>query len=123
MLELSVQALPVGTSSFEKLRLCNQLFVDKTAQIYSLAASSGCYLLTRPRRFGKSLLVNALASLFAKGLEHFEGLAIASLWKDRTYRVVKLDFLTVRNFSHLEAFEEKLKQLVIRGFARWKAVH
>lgn len=118
MSELRVQDLPVGTSSFEKLRLCNQLFVDKTALIFNFASSTGCFFLTRPRRFGKSLLVSTLASLFANGLKHFHGLAIESLWKDRTYCVVELDFLKIRNFSDIDSFEKRLKSLIVRSFAR-----
>ena len=73
--------LPTGTSDFETLRDRGQIYVDKTALIYKLASRSEKFFLTRPRRFGKSLLVSTFASLFKNGLKYFSGLAIEKLWK------------------------------------------
>lgn len=59
-------SLPLGTSTFSTLRASNEIYVDKTALIHSLAATGrGKIFLARPRRFGKSLLVSTLESLFA----------------------------------------------------------
>ena len=71
--------LPKGTQSFSTLRLRNELYVDKTAMIYELTRFSGTYFIARPRRFGKSLLLSTVESLFKKGLEEFQGLAIEHL--------------------------------------------
>ncbi len=57
--------LPIGNSSFEALRDANQIYVDKTALVYELARKREKFFLTRPRRFGKSLLVSTFASLFS----------------------------------------------------------
>ena len=89
-----LQQLPVSNPCFSSLRKDNQLYVDKTALIYELARySNRQYLLARPRRFGKTLLVSTLESLFRDGLKMFHGLAIEKLWKySGTYKVLHLDF-------------------------------
>lgn len=70
---------PIGIQSFEKLRELSYLYVDKTEIIYNLVTSSTCVFLSRPRRFGKSLLLSTIQAYFEgkKGL--FEGLAIEGL--------------------------------------------
>ncbi len=73
-------------------------------------------MLTRPRRFGKSLLVSTLETLFANGLRDFRGLAIEKLWNDKTYQVVHLDFSTIKEFSSCEEFVAKLHRLLARSF-------
>lgn len=70
---------PVGIQSFEKIIKGNFLYVDKTAPIYSLIRNDGYYFLSRPRRFGKSLLLSTIEAYF-KGHRHlFKGLALDSL--------------------------------------------
>lgn len=68
--------LPVGIQTFEKLISENYLYVDKTEYIYRLIKQSECYFLSRPRRFGKSLLVSTLKALFEGKRELFKGLWI-----------------------------------------------
>ena len=82
MTEIALKPLPVGTSDFVALRKANRIYVDKTAQIHQLACLRQKFFLTRPRRFGKSLLVSTFASLFRDGMKDFSGLAIEKLWKD-----------------------------------------
>ena len=106
--------LPTGTSDFETLRKRGQLYVDKTAQIYDLASKFEKFFLTRPRRFGKSLLVSTFASLFRNGLKYFSGLAIEKLWKDTTYNVVEIDFSEVKGFSDFDSFEQNVREVVVR---------
>ena len=77
-----LQPLPIGTSDFCALRQANQIYVDKTEFIHQLACLLQKFFLTRPRRFGKSLLDSTFASLFRDGLKDFSGLAIEKLWKD-----------------------------------------
>ena len=84
--------LPTGRVSFSAIRKANMLYVDKTAYVSQIAKSWEPLFLARPRRFGKSLLVNTLESLFSKGLEDFHGLEIEKIWNDTTYKVVHLDF-------------------------------
>lgn len=94
------QKLPLGDSDFSKLRNREAVYVDKTALIYKLVTeSSDKIFFARPRRFGKSLLISTLESLFKHGLRDFKGLAIERLWKERTYSVVRLDFSQVCSFE------------------------
>ena len=86
---------PVGIQSFDELRRNGYLYVDKTALIYQLVSTGKYYFLSRPRRFGKSLLVNTLKSYFEGRRELFSGLAIEQLeteWKQ--YPVFRFDFST-----------------------------
>ena len=74
--------LPIGIQSFEKLRKGGYLYVDKTAYVYRLAHEGKPYFLSRPRRFGKSLLVSTLRAYFEGKRELFRGLAIEALEGD-----------------------------------------
>ena len=76
---------PIGIQTFEKIREDNFLYVDKTEYIYRLAHTGGTYyFLSRPRRFGKSLLLSTMKSYFEGKKELFKGLAIERLEKDWT---------------------------------------
>ena len=78
--------LPIGIQSFEKIRTGGFMYIDKTDLIYQLASSNSPYFLSRPRRFGKSLLMSTLESYFLGKKELFAGLAIENLeteWKKR----------------------------------------
>ena len=70
---------PVGIQSFEELRKGNYVYVDKTALIHRLVESGKYYFLSRPRRFGKSLLVSTLEAYFLGKKELFGGLAMERL--------------------------------------------
>ncbi len=93
------QLLPTS-SSFAGIRRNGQIYVDKTAQLYALTVNNIPRFLSRPRRFGKSTLVSALAELFEHGVKPHDGeescfkdLAIEKLWHDEgSYRIIKLDF-------------------------------
>ena len=108
--------LPTGTSDFETLRGRGQIYVDKTALIYELASRCEKFFLTRPRRFGKSLLVSTFASLFKNGLKYFSGLAIEKLWKDTTYNVVEIDFSEIKNITGFEDFKKQLNETLESAF-------
>ena len=84
---------PVGQSSFEDLRADNAVYVDKTALIYQLVKQGRFYFLSRPRRFGKSLLVSTLEAYFLGRKELFAGLAMERLERDWTqHPVLHVDF-------------------------------
>ncbi len=88
--------LPLGFDNFEDLRSSNAVYVDKTALIYDLAKNKAFYFLARPRRFGKTLLLSTIASLFENKLSYFDGLAINKLWTDeQSYIVIRLNFAQV----------------------------
>jgi len=117
MANIELQPLPLATSDFSELRRNKQIYVDKTALVYELASGRQKLFLTRPRRFGKSLLVSTFESLFKYGLRDFKGLAIQNLWKDRsTYQVVRLDFSEVKSFKSAEDFEYRFNALLIASF-------
>ena len=80
------------TTDFGELIDNNCIYVDKTAIINQFASKKGPFFISRPRRFGKSTLINTLHELFAYGTEKFKGLEIEPLWKDKTYKVLHLDF-------------------------------
>ena len=108
---------PIGIQSFEKIRTGGFVYVDKTELIYSLAASGQYYFLSRPRRFGKSLLVSTMETYFSGRKELFEGLAMASLEKDWvSYPVLHLDltgaaYLSVDElYSKLNSFLSKYEE-------------
>ena len=67
---------PIGIQSFEKLRKEGFLYVDKTKYIYELVDQGVYYFLSRPRRFGKSLLISTIEAYFQGKKELFDGLAI-----------------------------------------------
>ena len=93
-------------ASFSKLIETNSIYVDKTGIIANFAKSKGPYLLTRPRRFGKSTLINTLHELFAHGIEKFKGLEIEPLWDDKTYKVIHLDFSTFKEVPSNSSFNK-----------------
>jgi len=84
---------PIGIQSFDRIREDGFVYVDKTDLIYSLAQEGSIYFLSRPRRFGKSLLVSTLACYFQGRKELFEGLAISELEKDwLQHPIFRVDF-------------------------------
>ena len=86
---------PIGIQSFEKIRLGEYTYVDKTALIHQLVNTSNYYFLSRPRRFGKSLLISTLEAYFNGQQELFKGLEIEQLEKEWTkYPVLHLDLNT-----------------------------
>ena len=87
---------PIGIQSFEKLRRGDCYYVDKTAEVWKLSRSLSPLFLSRPRRFGKSLLLSTLEAYFRGKRELFEGLAISHLEKEwKQYPVLHFDFNTV----------------------------
>lgn len=86
---------PVGIQSFEKLRKGGYVYIDKTELIYELVSSGQCYFLSRPRRFGKSLLLSTIQAYFEGKKEIFEDLAIFRLEEEwQRYPVIRLDLST-----------------------------
>ena len=107
---------PIGIQSFEEIRKEKYIYVDKTEQVYRLANTGKYYFLSRPRRFGKSLLISTLEAYFQGKKELFAGLAIEKLEREWTkYPVLHLDLnarkyenpasLTAILNQHLESWE------------------
>jgi hypothetical protein len=92
-LEVSSRKIPIGIQDFEKLRDFGYVYVDKTEYVWRLAGEPAPYFLSRPRRFGKSLLLTTLKAYFQGKKELFDGLAIAKLETEwLTFPVIHLDF-------------------------------
>ncbi len=101
---------PIGIQSFSEIREGGFVYVDKTAQIYDLASTGKYYFLSRPRRFGKSLLVSTMGAYFSGRKELFSGLAMEVLEKEwRKYPVLHLD-LTGSKYTEVGDLREKLDQ-------------
>ena len=97
-----------NSCNFRDLIDNNRIYVDKTALISQIAKDEkGPYFISRPRRFGKSTLINTFHELFAHGIEKFKGLEIEPLWKDKTYKVIHLDFSTFREVPSNSSFNKE----------------
>ena len=99
---------PIGIQTFKDLRTDDFAYVDKTALVYRLVSRGKCYFLSRPRRFGKSLLLSTLKTYFQGKKEEFEGLAISKLEKEwKQYPVLHLD-LSAEQYNTKEALISRL---------------
>ncbi|MDR0506774.1 MAG: ATP-binding protein [Dysgonamonadaceae bacterium] len=93
---MALQNLPIGKQSFEALRSDNLLYVDKTEEIYRLVTTGQIYFLSRPRRFGKSLLISTLHELFECNKQLFEGLFIYDKWNwDDPHPALRIDWTLI----------------------------
>ncbi|MDY6419979.1 MAG: AAA family ATPase [Succinivibrio dextrinosolvens] len=112
---VDITKLPKAKSGFEELRLSNQIYVDHTDLIYEFAYLEGPNFLSRPRRFGKSLLISTLESLFSNGTKFFKGLKIEKFWEERekgkTYKVIHLDFSSFAYTSPID-FDAKIYDIL-----------
>ena len=103
---------PIGEASFRNLRADGAVYVDKTALIYQLVKQGRYYFLSRPRRFGKSLLVSTLEAYFRGQRELFAGLALEGLEKEWTaYPVLHVDF-SRDNFAVAGVLESTLNTIL-----------
>ena len=103
---------PIGMQTFAKMRENNTIYVDKTALIYKLAQEGSVYFLSRPRRFGKSLLISTLEAYFKGQKELFSGLAIEKLEKEWIkYPVFRFD-LSCAKYSDLNKFNNAINYLL-----------
>ncbi len=111
----SRKKLPIGIQSFKKMIEGNYTYVDKTRQIFDLISTGECYFLSRPRRFGKSLLLSTMKEIFKGNRALFRGLYIDNVDYDwQEHPVIHLSFTSVNSTSaqKLEKdIEYKLLQL------------
>ena len=110
---------PIGIQSFEKIRINDFVYVDKTALVYDLVSTSAVCFLSRPRRFGKSLLVSTLENYFLGKKELFRGLAIEKLEKNwYVHPVFKMDFNGV-------VYKEKgqLTETILFYIGEWEKIY
>ena len=111
-----MRKLPIGIQTFEDIRRKNYLYVDKTALVWRMANMGKPYFLSRPRRFGKSLLLSTFESYFLGKKELFEGLAIEKMeteWKE--YPVLHID-LNAEKYDK----PEKLNEILSNHLTQWE---
>jgi len=114
-----MRQLPVGIQSFKVLRNDGYLYIDKTAMIYRLVSTSMPYFFSRPRRFGKSLLLSTLKAYFEGRKDLFEGLAISELeTKWEQYPVLYLDLNAERYVS-----VEYLEAILSHNLHKWEDIY
>lgn len=114
-----MRKLPIGIQTFEKLRERNYLYVDKTAMVYQIASVSVPYFLSRPRRFGKSLLISTFEVYFQGRKDLFQGLAIEKLeTKWEQYPVFHLD-LNAENYKNADS----LRIILNSNLERWEGLY
>lgn len=108
-MEQQKRLYPVGIQTFEKIRDRNYLYIDKTEHVYRMAHAASTYVfLSRPRRFGKSLLTSTLHSYFEGQKELFKGLSIETLEKEWIqYPVLHFDMSTAKHVDK-EQLEQEL---------------
>ncbi|MGC8734994.1 MAG: AAA family ATPase [bacterium] len=100
-----MKKLPLGISDFKKLIEGDYIYVDKTEYIYELVKNGGYIFLSRPRRFGKSLLLSTIEYLFENQKELFKGLYIYEKWNwEEKYPVVRISFAA--DIKNIERFYE-----------------
>ena len=105
----STMLYPIGIQNFEKIRQGGFLYVDKTNLIYQIVQTGGYYFLSRPRRFGKSLLVSTMEAYFQGKKELFKGLAIEQLEKEwNAWPVLHLDLSGV-TYTDESVLNEKME--------------
>lgn len=107
---------PIGIQSFDQIIREDYVYIDKTDLIYDLVENGKIYFLSRPRRFGKSLLLSTLACYFQGRKELFEGLAIARLEKDwLQYPIFRVDF-NGGNYTQPGELEKTIESYI----AKWE---
>jgi len=111
----NMQQLPIGIQTFRKIREENLLYIDKTKEIKELIESGNYYFISRPRRFGKSLLISTLAEVFRGNKDLFKGLYIYDKIEWNEYPVIMISFASITYRQTKEVFYseiiEKLKQI------------
>ena len=109
-----MKKLPTGRQNFEAIIKENLLYVDKTRQVYNIVNSGNLYFLSRPRRFGKSLLISIFKHLFLGKKELFKDLYLGKEtdYDFEAYPVLQFNF---SNYGHqVETLEEHLSDAIIR---------
>ena len=105
---MEIRNLPIGIQDFEYIRDYDCVYVDKTAYVYQMAKRGKPYFLSRPRRFGKSLMVSTLKAYFEGKKELFQGLAIAELEKEWETHPVFLIDLNVGEYNSVAELKTSL---------------
>ena len=118
-METGVRKLPIGIQNFENIRRRDFVYVDKTAFVYEMATMGIPYFLSRPRRFGKSLLLSTFEAYFEGKKELFKGLAIERLESEwLQYPVLHLDLNAEKYTS-----PERLEYILSNNLTQWEELY
>ena len=110
---------PIGIQNFEKLRREGYAYVDKTALMYKMVSEGSYYFLSRPRRFGKSLMVSTLEAFFSGKRELFQGLYVDTVdWEWQQYPILHID-LNVKKYDT----KEDLDKILNRHLEQWEQLY
>ena len=116
---MSNKIYPIGIQNFEKLRLGGYFYIDKTALIYKMVKTGSYYFLSRPRRFGKSLLISTLEAYFQGKKELFEGLAMEKLETEwRRHPILHMDL----NIGKYDT-PDSLDRILNKALTDWEAIY
>ena len=118
-MEQTLKNLPIGIQDFESLINDGYLYVDKTALMHRLVSTGRYYFLSRPRRFGKSLLISTLKAYFLGKKDLFKGLAVEQLEQKWTvHPVLHLDLNTAK-------YKEpgKLDMVLNNALSQWEEIY
>ena len=114
---------PIGIQTFDRIREDGYVYVDKTRLIYSMTHEGTVYFLSRPRRFGKSLLLSTLKNYFLGRRELFEGLEISKLEKEwKTYPVFHVDF-GLGNYARTDSLDNVLNSYISEWERTYHVAH
>jgi hypothetical protein len=112
-----MKKLSIGISDFKELIEGNYIYVDKTEYIYKLINSGKYYFLSRPRRFGKSLLLATIRYLFQGHKDLFKGLYIYDKWNwDEVYPVIRISF--AKDIKNKEDLKNKIYQELEKNYLK-----
>ncbi|MCQ2274176.1 MAG: AAA family ATPase, partial [Bacteroidales bacterium] len=115
----TLQRLPIGIQGFESLRNDGYQYVDKTRQVYDLTHTNRYYFLSRPRRFGKSLLLSTIKCYYEGKRELFDGLYISTVEKDwKKHPVLYLD-LNTNKYDSPKVLTQKLDD----SLCEWEEIY
>ena len=110
---------PIGIQDFEKLRKEGYCYIDKTSYVYDLVQKGSYYFLSRPRRFGKSLLISTLEAYFEGKRDLFKGLAIERLEKEwKRHPILHLD-LNIEKYDT----ESSLEDILNLNLSKWEDLY
>ena len=117
-----MQELPIGLQDFETLRCENMLYVDKTERLLELVTKGRRYFLSRPRRFGKSLMLSTLEAMFSGQAELFKGLSAEDWVSNQAknpFPVVRFDMSGLRPYSS----GKELDEAIVKGLCDFASFH
>ena len=116
---MSTKIYPIGIQNFEKIRNDGYFYIDKTALMYQMVKTGSYYFLSRPRRFGKSLLISTMEAYFQGKKELFTGLAVERLEKDWIkYPILHLD-LNIEKYD----VPESLDNILEKSLTAWEKLY